>query len=138
MIELTRTTDPYGSAVEPERVVEKPPATGWYLVTEAGSAGSPLDNWTGPFGSKPYAQEFRESLGITDVRFVKALATEVTADELADVGSIVVYEDMANPAREYVVVKKTTDPWSPFTLCATDTLGLTQASLKGHWKVKAS
>lgn len=31
MIELTRTTDPYGSAVEPERVVEKPPATGWYL-----------------------------------------------------------------------------------------------------------
>lgn len=62
MIELTRTTDPYGSSVEPERVVEKVPATGWYLVTDAGSAGSPLDNWTGPFGSKSYAVEFHAAI----------------------------------------------------------------------------
>ena len=134
MIELTRTTDQYGSAVEPERVVEKVPATGFYLVTAAGSPGAPLDNWTGPFGSKSYAEEFRVALGEDfDPSIVK-----VEAHELADVGSIVVYEDMANPAREYVVVKKTSDPWSPFTLCATDTLELSQASLKGHWKVKAS
>jgi hypothetical protein len=56
----------------------------------------------------------------------------------AEVGTVVSYEDRANPRRNYIVIAKTDNQWSPFTLRATDDFEVTHSDLRQiGWQVVA-